>query len=145
VFAGVTQVLLALHIAAGVSVEPVQLAATQVVPAAYLRQAPLPLHEPSVPQVAIPWSVQLPNGSCPAGTDAQVPAVPVSAHDAHPPAHAVEQQTPCVQKLCAHSLAIAQGWPSASLPQLMLTQLFVVTQSALVEQVVLHAVVEAHW
>jgi hypothetical protein len=26
------------------------------VPDAYLRQTPLPLHEPSVPQVAIPWS-----------------------------------------------------------------------------------------
>ena len=38
-------------------------------PTAYLRQAPLPLHEPSVPQVAAPWSVHWFSGSCPAGTD----------------------------------------------------------------------------
>ncbi len=136
-FAGVTQALAALHVAAGVSVDPVQLAPTQVVPAAYLRQAPLPLQEPSVPHVAIPWSAHLFKGSCPDGTDAQVPAVPASAHDAQVPAHAVEQQTPCWQKLCAQSLANVQGWPSASLPQLMLTQRFVVTQSAAVVQVVL--------
>jgi hypothetical protein len=53
---GVTQALLVLHVAAGVSVVPVQTAATQVVPDAYFRQAPLPLQEPSVPQVAMPWS-----------------------------------------------------------------------------------------
>ena len=43
-----------LQVAAGVSVVPVQVAATHVVPDAYLRHAPLPLHEPSVPQVAAP-------------------------------------------------------------------------------------------
>ena len=52
--AGVTHALLELHVAFGVSVDPVQLAGTQVVPAAYLRQALLPSHEPSVPQVATP-------------------------------------------------------------------------------------------
>jgi len=50
--AGVTQALLVLQVEAGVSVEPVQLAAMQVVPDAYLRQAPPPLHVPSVPHVA---------------------------------------------------------------------------------------------
>jgi hypothetical protein len=49
---GVTHALVVLHIAAGVSVEPVHVAAAQVVPDAYFRQAPLPLHVPSVPQVA---------------------------------------------------------------------------------------------
>jgi hypothetical protein len=46
--------LLALQVEAGVSVEPVQLAAMQVVPAAYLRHAPLPLQEPSVPHIMAP-------------------------------------------------------------------------------------------
>jgi hypothetical protein len=50
----VTHALLALHVEVGVSVEPVQLAAMQVVPAPYLRQAPPPLQVPSVPQVEAP-------------------------------------------------------------------------------------------
>jgi hypothetical protein len=134
--AGVVHTPLVLQVDAGVSVVPVQLAAMQVVPDAYLRQAPLPLQEPSVPQVAMPWSVHWFNGSCPAGTAVQVPIVPASAHDAHVPVQAVPQQTPCAQKLWAQSLAMAHGWPSASFPQLPLTQLFVVTQSVLAVQVV---------
>jgi hypothetical protein len=39
------------QVCAGVSVEPVQLAGTHWVPAAYVRQAPDPLQVPSVPQV----------------------------------------------------------------------------------------------
>ena len=46
----------ALHVAAGVSVVPVQVASMHFVPDAYLRHAPLPLQEPSVPQVAAVWS-----------------------------------------------------------------------------------------
>ena len=90
-----------------------------------------------MPQVAAPWSVHWFSGSCPAGTDVHVPSVPASAHDAQVPVQAVAQQTPCAQKLCAQSLAIVQAWPSASLPQLPLTQLFVDTQSVLAVQVVL--------
>jgi len=89
-----------------------------------------------LPQLGAIWSVHCISGSWPAGTVAQVPTVPGSAHEAHVPAHAVAQQTFCWQKLCAHSPGIVQGWPSASLPQLILTQLLVVTQSALVAQVV---------
>jgi hypothetical protein len=70
--------------------------------------------------------------------------VPVSAQETHVPEHAVAQQTPCAQKLWAQSLAIVQGWPSASLPQLVPTQRFVETQSAAVAQVVLQAVADAH-
>jgi hypothetical protein len=55
-FAGVTHALLALQVAAGVSVAVVQVAAVQTVPAAYLRHAPLPLQDPSVPHVDAPWS-----------------------------------------------------------------------------------------
>jgi hypothetical protein len=67
----------------------------------------------------------------------QVPAVPASAHEAQVPVHAVEQQTPCWQKLWAQSLAIAHGCPSASLPQLPLTHRLVDTQSAAVVQLLL--------
>jgi hypothetical protein len=52
--AGVTQVLAVLQVAAGVSVDPVQVAPAQTVPAAYFRQAPPPLHVPSVPHVEAP-------------------------------------------------------------------------------------------
>jgi hypothetical protein len=137
----VTHALLVLHVAAGVNVDPVHDGATQIVPEAYLRQAPLPLHVPSVPHVAAPWSVHWFSGSCPAGTAAQVPSVPDNAHDAQVPAHVVEQQTPCSQKPCAHSVPAAHGWPSANLPQLLFTQRFDVTQSALVLHVVLQAFV----
>ena len=41
----------------GVNVVPLQVEAVQVVPVAYLRQAPPPSQVPSVPQVEAPWSV----------------------------------------------------------------------------------------
>ena len=66
-----------------------QAAGVQTVPAAYLRQAPLPLQEPSFPQVALPWSSHWPSGSWPAGTAVHVLSVLASAHDAHVPVHAV--------------------------------------------------------
>ena len=43
------QVPVPLQVRAGVNVDPVQPAATQVVPVAYRRQAPAPLQAPSVP------------------------------------------------------------------------------------------------
>ena len=43
-----------LQVRAGVNVEPVQLAATQLVPLAYRRQPPPPSQNPSVPQVDAP-------------------------------------------------------------------------------------------
>jgi hypothetical protein len=53
----VWQVPVPLQARADVSVEPLQLAATQVVPAVYRRQAPVPLQVPSLPQVEAPASV----------------------------------------------------------------------------------------
>jgi len=53
-FVGVTHMPLPLHVDAGVSVDPVHVEAAQIVPAAYRRQAPLPLQEPSVPHIATP-------------------------------------------------------------------------------------------
>jgi hypothetical protein len=77
----VWQVPVPLQVRVGVKVDPVQAAATQVVPAAYRRQAPEPLQNPSVPQAAAPLSVHWFRGSWPAGTLVQLPTVPVSAHD----------------------------------------------------------------
>jgi len=81
------------------------------------------------------WS----SGSEPAGTEAQVPTDPVSAHDAQLPAQAVAQQTFCAQLLWRHWLAVVHAWPSGSLPQLVPTQLFGDTQSAVLPQVILQA------
>jgi len=66
-----------------------------------------------------------------------VPVDPISAHDAHVPAHAVEQQTLCSQWFELHIAAAVQAAPLGSLPQLPLTQLLGETQSALVAQVIL--------
>ena len=51
------QVPVPLHDRADVSVDPVQLADAQVVPAAYRRQPPVPSQVPSVPQLGAPLSV----------------------------------------------------------------------------------------
>ena len=50
------QVPAPLQVLAGVSTFPLQAAAAQTVPCAYLRQAPLPSQLPSVPQPAAPES-----------------------------------------------------------------------------------------
>jgi hypothetical protein len=56
---------------------------------------PLPSQVPSVPQVEAPASVQALSGSVPAAMFVQVPAVPVSAHEAQVPEQLDAQQTPC--------------------------------------------------
>jgi hypothetical protein len=66
-----------------------------------------------------------------------VPVDPDSAHDAHVPAHAVEQQMNCSQWAELHIAAAVHAAPLGNLPQLMLTQLFGDTQSVLAPQVVL--------
>jgi hypothetical protein len=82
---------------------PPHAAAAQMVPFAYTRQRPAPLQVPSEPQLAAPWSLHDPCGSSPpAGTVAQVPCAPGSAHEKQLPAHAVVQQTPCSQWVDAH-------------------------------------------
>lgn len=123
-----------LQVRAEVNVEPVQLAATHCVPAPYSLQPPPPLHVPSVPQVAAVWSAHWSRGSCPAGTEAQVPTEPVRLHDTHVPEQAVEQQTPCAQKPELHMVPEVHGDVMGSLPQLMLTQLLGDEQSALLAQ-----------
>jgi hypothetical protein len=104
------------------------------------------LQEPSVPHVATPWSAHWLCGSCPAGTDEQVPADPVSAHDRQVPGHAVEQQTFCSQKFELHIAAAVQAAPLGSFPQLMLMQLFGDTHSLVAAHVVLQVGVPVlHW
>jgi len=68
-----------------------------------------------------------------------VPAEPMRAQDAQLPAQVVAQQTFCAQLLWRHWVAVVQGWPSGSLPQLVPTQLLGETQSAVLPQVILQA------
>jgi hypothetical protein len=132
------QVPVPLHDRADVSVEPVQLAAAHVVPAAYRRQPPAPLQEPSWPQPFAPWSVHWPSGSCPVGTLVQAPAVPVIAHDWQTPAQAVAQQVLCSQKPLWHSEAAPQARPVGFFVHAPLTQTLGAVQSASAVHDVLH-------
>ncbi len=118
------------------SVPPLQVDGMQMVPDRYLRQAPLPSQVPSVPQVAAVLSAHWPSGSWPAGTVAQVPAVPGCAHERQVPSQAVPQQVPCSQKPELHWSAVAQVLPSGFLPQLPLTQVLGDAQSPSVLHVV---------
>jgi hypothetical protein len=80
---GVTQEPAPSQVDAGVKVVPVagQVAPAQGVLCTYFWQAPA-WHLPLVPQLVPPWSTQVSVGSgFPVGTGAQVPIMPVSAHD----------------------------------------------------------------
>jgi len=126
---------------AEVRVEPLvgQEAVTQVVPAAYFWQAPLPSQTPSVPQVEAPLSEQVAWGSfAPAGTLVQTPSEVVSAHDWQAPLHALLQQYPWAQKLEPHSALLAQVWPFPLRPHDPLLQMAGEAQSAFEVQVFLH-------
>ena len=79
-----------------------QVAAVQVVPLAYFWQVPA-WHFPLVPQVDVPWSLQMPAGSVvPVATLVQVPIVPASEQDWQAPVQALSQQKPCAQKPLRH-------------------------------------------
>jgi len=90
------------HILAAVSIGGLVLGhddARHCVPAGYFRQAPLPSHLPSLPQVAAPSTWHLRLGSpAPAATDVQVPRVAVSVQDTHAPSQAVSQHTFSVEQ-----------------------------------------------
>jgi hypothetical protein len=124
------QVPVPLHDLDEVSVEPVQLAVAQVVPAAYRRQAPEPLQVPSWPQPVAPWSVHWFSGSWPVGTLVHVPTVPLSAHDWQVPAQAVAQQKPCSQNPVMHSEGAPQAIPVGFFVQAPATQTLGAVQSA---------------
>ena len=135
----VWQVPVPLQVRAGVNVVPEQVEAAQVVPVACSRQAPLPLQNPSVPQLAAPWSAHWPSGSWPAGTEVQVPSVPASAHDLQVPAHVLAQQIPSSHSAELHSAGAAQTAPIGFLPQLLAEQVLGELQSAEVAHDVRHA------
>jgi hypothetical protein len=134
--AGVTHAPAPSHVDAGVYVAPDpevgQLASPQGVPCANFWQAPAS-HMPFVPQLAAPSAAQVLEGSgAPGGTSPQTPIAPGSAHDLHAPAHAVEQHTPCAQKVEAHSVASEQNEPMGFLPHELPTHTLGVRQAVLV-------------
>src|SRR4029079_1023190 len=131
---------------AGCSAPALQESAPHVVVAAYLRQAPAPLHCPSRPQVIAPSSAHWPSGSMPSGTFRQVPSLPATAHDLHVPVQVAEHQRPCAQSAELHSPSPPQAAPSGFLPQLLLTQVLGATQSASVMQLIRQVFPSAaHW
>ena len=84
--------------------------------------------------------MQTPCGSAvPAAVDAQVPSEVDSAQLRQEPVQAELQQTPSAQKLEAHSVPTEQGWPFDLGPQLPLTQLWPLTQSASLAQWLMQA------
>jgi len=135
----VWQVPVPLHVRAGVTVEPVHVAATQVVPAAYRRQPPPPSQKPSAPHVATPASVHWFSGSCPLGTFTQAPIVPAIAHERQLPVQVPMQHTPWAQLPELHSPLPAHAAPSGFRPQLPVLQTLGDAQSALVVHVVRQA------
>ena len=89
---GLLQVPVPLHVDAGVSVEPVQVAAAHCVPEANSRQAPFPSQAPSRPQLVAATAVHWSSGSLPAATFEQTPEA--FAQLTQVPEQAVEQQVP---------------------------------------------------
>jgi hypothetical protein len=100
---------------------------------------------PSVPQLVALMSVHWLKGSTPAATEAQVPTVPVSAHDRQIPTQAVAQQTPCSQKFELHSVAPPHVAPIGFLPQLPEMQVFGFVQSAVDPHVMRQVPAVPHW
>jgi hypothetical protein len=124
------------HTAAGVNVVVTQVESLQRVPAAYFWQAPAS-HLPLVPQLACPWSAQLPAGSdAPVATLVHVPIELGSAQDRHGPAQADAQHTPCAQTPDAHSSPPEQNAPFISGPHELPSHTLGATQFALLLQAV---------
>jgi hypothetical protein len=119
------------------SVLPEQLV-PQFFPATATRQAPEPLHHPSVPQ-ALPSALHSLSGSSPSRIGAQTPsAAPVlaRAQASQVPLQARSQQTPSTHRLDPHSVADPQAAPLARLPpHLPSTQVTPAAQSPLPVQV----------
>jgi hypothetical protein len=78
----------------------------------------LPSQNPSVPQLAVPWSEQRDMMSAaPTARLLQTPRDGLSAHDLQIPVQAVWQQTPCSQKVDRHSSLLAHRAPFCLRPQ----------------------------
>ncbi len=101
--------------ALAVAVDPVQVAAPQLVPAAAFRHAPAPLQVPSNPQGGEGehcWC----GSAAPAGTGWHEPATPATLHDWQVPQLGAEQQTPSTQLPLAHWVPVEQICPSRLRP-----------------------------
>jgi hypothetical protein len=122
---------------ASVSVDPVHDCMPQARPGGYRRQAPAPLHDPSVPQLDAPESAHWFSGSVLAAIAVQTPRLAVSAHDMQIPVHAPAQHTPCWHDPDAHSAPAAQSAPLTFLPQIVPLQTLPFEQSAFVAHAVL--------
>ena len=116
---------------------PVYTSATQVsgeqtvVPAGYLRQAPVPSHFPSVPQLVAKVSLQVARGSeAPLAARVHLPRLPVSAQLRQAPVQGVLQQMPSTQFLFWHSVLATHFCPSSFGPQVPRTQAIPSAQSA---------------
>jgi len=104
------------QVRAGVNVETLHDAATQIVPTVYFRHPPLPSHVPSSPQVDDGSAVHSLSGSVPPMIPRQSPlawAVFEPAHAMQPPVHAVSQQKPSTQAPVEHweGSVQAEPWP----------------------------------
>jgi hypothetical protein len=109
------QVPVPLHVGAGVNMLVVwsQRASPHGVPGGYMRQAPAPLHLPSVPQVCGSVTMQTPCGSeTPAGTDLHMPCVPGPLQATQAPLHCPSQQTPSAHQPLKHCAGSVHGAPS---------------------------------
>jgi hypothetical protein len=102
----------------------------QTVPGRYLRQAPAPLHFPSVPHDGAPWSMQLLRGSLlPSAIMVHLPNADGSAQLRQPPPQASLQQTPSTQLPDWHSVPALHSWPFCFGPQVLFTQAMPAMQS----------------
>ena len=88
------------------------------VPSGWLRQAPLPSHSPSGPQVAEGCDGHWPGstGASPSGTGEQVPIRPGTLQAWQVPRQALLQQTPSTHLPLPHSSWQPQAWPLSFLP-----------------------------
>jgi hypothetical protein len=83
----------------------------------------------------------VPDGSgAPVATAVHWPIAVGSAQERHMPLQSVAQQTPCAQKVDAHSVPVEQKAPMGFLPHELCTHVFGVTQSPSPRQVVKHSV-----
>jgi hypothetical protein len=139
-----------LHTRAEAAVVPlVQVAAAHCVPLTCFRHAPAPSHVPSLPHVdaAAAAHCDATSGGAPASIGEHVPTLPASEHDMHVPVHALLQQTLLTQNPDAQSEFSPDEHvpPTGIFPQLMVTQVLPVVQSA---AEVVHDVLQApvpHW
>lgn len=135
--AGLVQAPAPLHVDAAVYRSATQISPAQTVLAGYSRHSPVPLHLPSVPQLAAVMSAHIRRGSgAPTATELQRPKLPAMEQLRHAPTQAVLQQMPppaalsLTQFRLRQSWLAVQAWPSSLGPQLLFTQAIPSAQSA---------------